>query len=205
VGADNHVKTGTDGFVQGLPRCDTDGVEPGETPPGNAVHGRGNGPAGPSTGTNAQKVQRVIDTAKSQTGNGYLYSWGAGGEGGASYGVHHYPDNDPAQGDNYNRLGYDCSGLTLYAFWKGAGLDIGAWTGAQNTKGRAVAIADRKPGDLVFWGRSDNDADSTTHVALYLGDNKILEASPPRDGSSIRISELNSHGTPYTKVRRIFG
>jgi peptidoglycan DL-endopeptidase RipA len=201
VGADNHVKTGTDGFVQGLPRCDTDGVEPGETPPGNAVHGRGNGPAGPSTGTNAQKVQRVIDTAKSQTGNGYLYSWGAGGEGGASYGVHHYPDNDPAQGDNYNRLGYDCSGLTLYAFSKGAGLDIGAWTGAQHTKGRA----DRKPGDLVFWGRSDNDADSTTHVALYLGDDEILEASPPRDGDSAQVSELDSHGTPCTKVRRIFG
>uniref|UniRef100_UPI00117BA725 NlpC/P60 family protein n=1 Tax=Lentzea kentuckyensis TaxID=360086 RepID=UPI00117BA725 len=65
--------------------------------------------------------------------------------------------------------------------------------------------ADRKPGDLVFWGRADNDSDVTTHVALYLGDNKILEASPPRNGQSVRISDLNSHGTPYSKVRRIFG
>lgn len=202
---DNYVKTGTDGFVQGLPRCDTDGIEPGQAPPGNAVHGRSNGPAGPATGTSAEKIQRVIDTAKSQIGKGHLYSWGAGGKGGASYGVHHYPDNDPSQGDDYNRLGFDCSGLTLYAFWKGAGVDIGAWTGAQNVKGRAVAMADRKPGDLVFWGRSDNDEDATTHVALYLGDNKILEAAPPRDGRSIRISALNSHGTPYSEVRRIFG
>ncbi len=201
----HHVKTGTDGYVEGLARCDTDGVEPGEMPPGNAVHGRGNGPAGPATGTNAEKVKRVVDTAKSRLGKGYPYSWGASGKGGASYGVHHYPDNDPSQGDDYNRPGFDCSGLTPYAFWKGAGSGIGARTGAQTTKGRAVAIADRLPGDLVFWGRADNDADVTTHVALYLGDDKILEAAPPRDGRSVRISDLHSHGQPYSEVRRTFG
>ncbi|TWP53355.1 NlpC/P60 family protein [Lentzea tibetensis] len=202
---DTYVKTGVDGFVQGLPRCDTDGIDGGEEPPGNVVHGRSNGPAGPATGTNAEKVKRVIDTAKSQMGKGFNYSWGAGGKGGASYGIHHYPDGDPSQGDDYNRLGYDCSGLTLYAFWKGAGIDIGSWTGPQNTKGRAVALSARQPGDLVFWGRSDNDSDATTHVAIYLGDNKILEAAPPRDGKSVRISDLYRHGNPYTKVRRIIG
>ena len=45
----------------------------------------------------------------------------------------------------------------------------------------------------------------TSNPAVYLGDNKILEASPPRDGRSIRVSELNSHGTPYSQVRRIIG
>lgn len=202
---DNYVRTGTDGFVQGLPHCDTDGIGDGSEIPPNAVHGRSNGPAGPTTGTNAEKLQRVLAIAKGEMGKGYNYAWGGGGKGGASYGVHHYPDNDPSQGDDYYRLGYDCSGLTLYAFWKGAGIDIGGWTGSQVDKGRAVAIASRQPGDLVFWGRSDNDSEATTHVAIYLGDNKILEAAPPRDGKSVRISDLYRHGQPYSKVRRIIG
>ncbi|SFR11357.1 hypothetical protein SAMN04488564_103566 [Lentzea waywayandensis] len=68
-----------------------------------------------------------------------------------------------------------------------------------------MAIGSRLPGDLVFRGRSDNDPDPTAHVAICLGGNKILEASPPRNGQSIRISDLHNHGTPYSKVRRIFG
>lgn len=200
---DTYLRTGTDGFVPGLPRCDTDGIRPGQAPGG--VHGRTTGPAGPVTGTAAEKVQRVIDAARSRLGKGHLHSWGAGGKGGPSYGVHHYPDDDPSQGDDYHRFGYDCPSLTLHAFRKGAGVGIGAWTGAQHTKGRAVPIASRKPGDLVFQGRSGNDSDATTHVALHPDGDKILEAAPPRDGHSVRISDLTSQGTPYSEVRRIFG
>jgi cell wall-associated NlpC family hydrolase len=198
---DLYVITGIDGFVAGLPRCDTDGVEgndPGE-------HGRNTGPAGPATGTNAEKVARVLDAARSQLDKGLTYAWGAGGMGGPSYGVHHYPDEDPAQGDDYERFGFDCSGLTLYAYWTGAGIDIGDWTGPQYQQGRAVPLAQRAPGDLVFWGPDANDPATTTHVAIYLGDDQILEASPPRDTHGVHVADLGSHSQPLPTVRRIIG
>lgn len=183
---DEYVKTGITGFVKGLPRCDTDGLRPGGGDGGTNTHGRNTGPAGPSTGTRQQKVDRVIAAAKSQMGKGLLYSWGAGGKGGPSYGIHHYPDNNPANGDDYDRRGFDCSGFTLYAFWKGAGIDIGANTTAQYKSQHFVALTRLQPGDLIFWGDGD-DRNTTTHVALYLGDDQILEAAPPRDGSSVHI------------------
>ncbi|MTD53302.1 C40 family peptidase [Amycolatopsis pithecellobii] len=198
---DTYVSTGTDGFVAGLPRCDTDGIE-GH---GSGVHGRNTGPAGPSTGTTAEKLTRVLDAATSQLGKGLTYAWGAGGKGGPSSGIHHYPDGDPAEGDDYDRFGFDCSGLTLYAYWAGAGIDIGSWTGPQYQQGRAVALAQRAPGDLVFWGPDADDPSTTTHVAIYLGDDRILEAAPPRDTSSVHVASLGSHGQPLTTVRRILG
>jgi hypothetical protein len=179
---DEYVKTGSDGYVDGLPRCDTDELAVRD-------HGRTNGPAGPTGGTRAEKVARVIAAARSQTHQGYTYAWGAGGKGGPSYGIHHYPDGDPANGDDYGRHGYDCSGLTLYAFWKGAGLDIGTWTGEQYRGGTKVSLDALQPGDLIFWGRGD-DSQSTTHVALYVGNNEIIEAAPPRDGNSVHVTRV---------------
>jgi len=183
---DTYVKTGTDDFAPGVARCSTSGGGGGG---GSTVHGRSNGPAGQKGGTRAEKIDRVIKAATSQSGKGYNYSWGAGGKGGASYGVHHYPDGDAANGDDYNRLGYDCSGLTQYAFWKGAGIDIGEWTGTQYAAGKRVSVNDLQPGDLIFWGSGDQ-AGSTTHVALYLGNRKMIEAAPPRDGKSVHVTDL---------------
>lgn len=198
---DRYVTTGTNGFVPGLPRCDTDGIHH----TGTVVHGRNSGPAGPSTGTAAEKVARVVDAAESQVGQGLNYAWGGGGKGGPSYGIHHYPNGDPSKGDDYFRYGFDCSGLTLYAFWKGAGIDIGSWTGSQYQQGRGVPLSERERGDLVFWGSDPSDSSTTTHVAIYLGGDKILEAAPPRDGRSVHVVDLYSHGEPLPTVRRVIG
>ncbi|HVK21188.1 MAG TPA: C40 family peptidase [Actinokineospora sp.] len=179
---DKYVKTGTDGWAPGVPRCGDETSDGG----GKKVHGRNTGPAGPTTGTRAEKIKRVIEAAKSQTGKGYLYSWGGGGKGGPSYGVEH---RQREGGDDYYRYGYDCSGFTLYAFWKGAGIDIGPNTTAQYKAGKQVPLNAMEPGDLIFWGSGD-DAGSTTHVAIFLGGGKLLEASWPRDANSVRVKEL---------------
>ncbi|CAM3977814.1 NlpC/P60 family protein [Nocardiopsis gilva] len=196
---DKYIKTGTDGFVQGLPRCDTGS---GDTGGGSRVHGRNNGPAGSTAGTRQQKIERVINAAVSQTGKGYDYSWGAGGKGGPSYGIHHFPDGNPANGDDYNRYGYDCSGLTLYAFWKGAGVDIGSWTGAQYRSGTKIPVSQMRRGDMIFWGKGD-DAGTTTHVAIYLGNNKLIEAAPPRDGKSVHVRSLYERSAWTKHVIRV--
>ena len=191
---DHYVKTGTEGYVQGLARCDTDGIEPGEQPPGNVVHGRSNGPAGPTTGTNAEKVQRVLDIAKAQVGKGYLYSWGAGGKGGASYGVHHYPDNDPSQGDDYNRLGFDCSGLTLYAYGR-AGKRLPRTAQQQYAASTRISRAAARPGDLVFF----HSGRTIYHVAVYAGAGWIWHA--PKPGKRVAKVRLWTSAVTYGRVR----
>lgn len=119
---DKYLTTGTDGYVPGVARCaEDDGSLKAKQ------YGRINGPQGPQGGTRAQKVARVIAAARSQTGKGLIYSWGAGGKGGPAYGV----GTSPSGYHDSGRFGFDCSGYTLYAFWKGAGVDIGANTTAQ--------------------------------------------------------------------------
>lgn len=77
----------------------------------------------------------VVGAARSMIG--YPYSWGGGGKGGPSYGI----------GRGAGTYGFDCSGLTDYAWWKGARKDIGGTTYEQWPRSRPTG---RKPGALGF-------------------------------------------------------
>lgn len=159
------------------------------------VHGRNDGPKGPTTGTRDQKIQRVIAAAKSQVGHKLCYSWGGGGKGGASFGI---KEASPAGISDYNHYGFDCSGFTLYAYWKGAGMDIGAVSSEQYAKYKKIPAKDLKPGDLVFHG-----VNGSSHVAIYLGDGKVLEAAPRRDANSIHIKNFVAKDWQPNGVRPI--
>ncbi|MFU8873842.1 peptidase inhibitor family I36 protein [Micromonospora sp. SL4-19] len=143
----------------------------------------GGGGGGDTGGSSSEKVERVIDAALSQTGKGYSYSWGAGGKSGPSYGI----CCSPSGYDDRNRYGYDCSGLTEYAFWQGAGIDIGGYTGIQQHKGTVVSMSSIRRGDLIFWG---SPGGSTAHVAIYLGNGQMVEASWPRNSTSVHVTNV---------------
>lgn len=77
---------------------------------------------------------------------------------------------------------FDCSGLT-YASWKSAGVSIPRVADAQwhklkrvktFSRNHAFSFAGLRPGDIVVFGYSSGYAD---HVALYVGDGAILDAS----------------------------
>jgi hypothetical protein len=202
--ADFYVRTGTDGFISNMPRCDSDqpsggGGSGGGTGDGDcaAGHGRIGGAAGPTSGTNAERIARVIAAARTMTGRGLSYSWGAGGKGGPACGS---GATSPSGFQDYNVFGFDCSGLTLYAYWKGAGVNIGANTTGQYGVGRRVSYADRAPGDLIFWGENGH----TTHVAIYLGDNRMIEAAAPRGTGSVHETTVYSTHR-YDLVVRVLG
>ena len=57
-----------------------------------------------------------------------------------------------------------------------------------------VDIEDVKPADLVFY----HNGERISHVALYIGDNKVIHASNRKDG--IKISEW-TYRKPYKVVR----
>ncbi|GAA3234397.1 NlpC/P60 family protein [Pseudonocardia petroleophila] len=124
----------------------------------------------------AGSVQRVIDRAVSQIGVQYV--WGGGNGRGATTGI-----PGPA-GDPGNRVGFDCSGLMLYAF-NGAGVSLPRVSRNQFNAGRKVPISQLQPGDMVFYrkGRAP-----IHHVAMYIGDDRMIEA--PYTGSEVRIVPL---------------
>jgi hypothetical protein len=79
--------------------------------------------------------------------------------------------------------GFDCSGLTQYAY-KQAGISIPRTSEQQ--QGFAQATTSPVPGDLVFWGNP------AYHVAIYLGNGKILAA--PHTGTVVQVEDI--YGAP---------
>lgn len=80
---------------------------------------------------------------------------------------------------------YDCSSLAYYA-WQRAGVSMmyeGANTAAAEGKfcydhGYLVHYDDMQPGDLIFYSHGKNGRFfDITHVAVYVGDGKVVEAA----------------------------
>lgn len=73
--------------------------------------------------------------------------------------------------------GFDCSGLTSYA-WGQAGYSLPRGADDQYVATTRVTRANLKPGDLVFYS-SAGTTGHVSHVALYVGDGKIVQARKP--------------------------
>ncbi|MGY4708702.1 NlpC/P60 family peptidoglycan endopeptidase RipA [Mycolicibacterium sp. CBM1] len=126
----------------------------------------------------AQASEYVIKRAMSQMG--VPYSWGGGTASGPSNGI------DSGAGT----VGFDCSGLILYAF-AGVGIKLPHYSGSQYNMGRKIPSAQMRRGDVIFYGPGGSQ-----HVTLYLGQGQMLEA--PYTGSSVKISPVRTSGmTPY--------
>lgn len=79
---------------------------------------------------------------------------------------------------------FDCSGLTSRA-WEYAGTPIPRTSQEQWARLPHVPLAELRPGDLVVY------FPEATHVALYLGEGKVVQA--PRTGEEIKVSPLAVH------------
>ncbi|TDP96736.1 C40 family peptidase [Labedaea rhizosphaerae] len=90
----------------------------------------------------------AMQTALAQIGDPYV--WGATG-----------PDS------------FDCSGLMLYSYGK-AGITLPRTSRSQYSVGTPVSRDQLQPGDLLFFGSSPA---TIHHVAMYIGDGKMVHAS----------------------------
>ncbi|MDT7727378.1 MAG: peptidoglycan DL-endopeptidase CwlO [Actinomycetota bacterium] len=70
---------------------------------------------------------------------------------------------------------YDCSGLMLRAY-EAAGITLPRVSRDQYKAGAMLPVADAQPGDLIFLATDPTDPTTIHHVAMYLGDGKIVEA-----------------------------
>lgn len=86
--------------------------------------------------------------------------------------------------------GFDCSGFTMYVFKK-VGINLPHSAKAQYAMGTPVSRDNLIPGDLVFF---ETYKKGISHVGIYIGDNKFIEASSSR---GIAITSMsNSYYTP---------
>jgi cell wall-associated NlpC family hydrolase len=88
--------------------------------------------------------------------------------------------------------GADCSGFTLsvYAHY---GISLPHSSSAQSGYGKKIKASNAQPGDLFFYGSGK----SINHVAIYIGNGKIVHAANSRDG--IKISNAY-YSTPICVV-----
>lgn len=117
-----------------------------------------------------KRIETVLRTARSALGKPYVY-------GGTS----------PA-------TGFDCSGLTQYAF-RSAGLTLPRVSAQHARAGIAVPYSQLRPGDLVAF------YSPVSHVGIYLGDGPFLHA--PRTGDVVKVTRLSA--MKVTAIRRFTG
>jgi cell wall-associated NlpC family hydrolase len=92
---------------------------------------------------------------------------------------------------------YDCSGL-ISAAYAAAGVYIPSYTHAQAALARPVPLSDAQPGDLLFYfGRG------AAHVALYLGDGRMVHAVNPRQGITVDRVSGSWYRDRFTMAGRI--
>lgn len=89
---------------------------------------------------------------------------------------------------------FDCSGLTSFA-WRSAGVELPHSSRSQASMTRSVPRSDLRVGDLLFYGSPVH------HVAIYIGDGKVVEASRP--GRPVRVSEQALRRSDLVKFGRV--
>jgi cell wall-associated NlpC family hydrolase len=156
-------------------------------------HGGGwSSPPSPSGGSwSASRGQNAVNRAEQYLG--WMYAWAGGNAGGPTRGV---CAGDGAWND-CNVVGFDCSGLVMYAWGPYLSLDHYAATQYWQAGSYHPSFGNLRPGDLVFW--SDGGQAAIHHVAIYIGGGQIIEA--PESGVPVRIANLWEYGTPYGATR----
>lgn len=91
--------------------------------------------------------------------------------------------NDPSNGY------VDCSGLVQYAF-KQSGVNLPRVAQDQYNATQRIDASQLQPGDLVFFTKTYNAGTDVTHVGIYLGNGKMVDAQT----SGVSIDNLSD---PY--------
>ncbi|MFG1703894.1 C40 family peptidase [Nonomuraea sp. M3C6] len=113
-----------------------------------------------------EQITAALQAAASKLGRPYV--WGAEG-----------PDT------------FDCSGLVQWAYAQ-AGVRMPRVTHQQWVTGPQVPLAQAQPGDLIFWRLDPTNPGYISHVAIYWGDGKMIQA--PRTGDVVKISPVYTRG-----------
>lgn len=148
-------------YAEGLTKAAEEAAQPPPPPPAPSP------PDAPPPAPNSAAVEGAISFAQAQVGDAYAY----GGSGPNSW---------------------DCSGLTKAAY-----ASVGVYIGAHLVSSqyytmanahRLVPISNMVAGDLIFYANGGTPSGGFYHVALYIGNGKMIEA--PRAGVPVRVTSV---------------
>lgn len=133
------------------------------------------------------KARTVLQAALAQ--RGLPYSWGGGTASGPSTGT----CCSPSGKSGASITGFDCSGLTTYAFAR-AGISLPRTAAAQAGRGRRIPASAGQgalqPGDLVFFGYAPGRDSTIYHVGIYVGGGRMVNAARP--GTAVRFDPVDA-------------
>jgi cell wall-associated NlpC family hydrolase len=128
-----------------------------------------------------QAAQRASSVTPTSIGPAPSVSGGAGAAVRAAYSA----IGTPYQwGGASPETGFDCSGLTMWA-WAHGGVSLPHSSQGQYDSLPHISVSDLQPGDLVFFYSPIH------HVAIYVGNNQMIHA--PHTGSYVQITTFSSY------------
>jgi peptidoglycan DL-endopeptidase RipA len=130
-------------------------------------------------GTRSMDYQQATDIVvmRGLSQRGVPFSWAGGGVNGPTRG----------KGTGAMTVGFDASGLMQYAY-AGAGIKLPRSSGELYRVGPKVLPQQAQRGDMIFYG-----PEGTQSVAMYLGNNQMLEV-----GDVVQVSPVRANGmAPY--------
>lgn len=118
------------------------------------------------------KLVEIKEEDRSKIGGGeQLYNNSADGQAVVDEALK-YVGNRYVWGGSSLTNGTDCSGFTKLIYAK-FGYDLPRYSGDQRYVGRGVKLSEAQPGDIICY---------PGHVAIYMGNERIVHASTPRNG-----------------------
>jgi cell wall-associated NlpC family hydrolase len=162
---------------------------------GSGGGGVSTGPAPTPSGGGWTAARGRTAVSRAEHYLGCMYAWAGGNASGPTYGV---CAGDGAFNDCHV-VGFDCSGLVMYAWGPYISLDHYAATQYTQAGSYHPSTGNLMPGDLVFWS-SDGTIGGIHHVAIYIGDGNVIQA--PESGSVIQITPLGQVSWGYFGATR---
>ena len=138
-----------------------------------------------SSSSSSSSGSGKTDTSKVTTGSGT-------GSDVASY-AQKFIGNPYSYGGTSLTNGTDCSGFVQSVYSK-YGYSLPRTSGSQAGSGKSVSLDNVQAGDIIYY----SSGGSVNHVAIYIGDGKVVHASNKRDG--IKISNA-FYRSPICVVR----
>ena len=132
------------------------------------------GVSGSSAGAGRSQIITMLNAALSRQGMPYV--WGAAGP-----------------------TSFDCSGLVQWSFAQ-AGVTMPRVAADQARTGPAVPVSQLQPGDLLFYHTDPTDPGYISHVAIYLGDGKMIQA--PETGENVEVVPADT-GSEFAGAVRV--
>ena len=125
--------------------------------------------------SSSSKIDTVVSYAKSMVGGAYVW-------GGSQFGA------------------TDCSGLVMLSFAQ-VGINLPHYAASQALYGTTVSYNNMKKGDVIFFGGAS--ISSIYHVAIYIGDGKMVHAQNTATGIVISNVEYFSRYNNITIIKRL--